>query len=111
MTYERNLVKELPNNPENIILIICSYLGIAEGGNRKVPHRSDLKYDQYKWIIEQIDEQVLIDFIESTFGVEKLLSVDYPEQHANLDDEFVFIKQFYWFYKNPKDEELKENIT
>lgn len=106
------LVKELPIHPENIILIICSYLGIAEGGNRKVPHRSDLKYDQYKWIIEQIDEKVLIDFIESTFDAEELLSDDFPEQDDNLDDgEFVFIKQFYWFYKNPKDEELKENIT
>lgn len=103
------LVKELPNHPENIILIICSYLGVAEGGNRKVPHRSDLKYDQYKWIIEQIDEQVLIDFIESTFGIEKILSVDYPEQDDNLDDEFVFVKQFYWFYKNGlKDEVEKE---
>lgn len=105
------LVKELPNHPENIILIIYSYLGIAEGGNCKVPHRSDLKYDQYRWIIEQIDEKVLIDFIESTFDVEELLSDDYPEQDDNIDDEFVFIKQFYWFYKNPKDEDLKEDIT
>lgn len=103
------LVKELPNHPENIILIICSYLGVAEGGNRKVPHRSDLKYDQYQWITEQINEQLLIDFIESTFGVEELLSDDYPKQDDNLDDEeFVFIKQFYWFYKNPKDDLINE---
>lgn len=66
-----------------------------------IPHRSDLTYNQYKWIIEQIDEQVLIDFIESTFSVDELLSVDYPEQDNNLDnDDFVFIKQFYWLHNN-----------
>lgn len=105
------LVTELPTHPENIILIICSYLGIAEGGNRKVPYRSDLKYDQYKWIIEQINEQLLIDFIESTFDTEDLISENFPEQDDEINDEFVFIKQFYWFYKNPKDEDLKEDIA
>jgi len=105
------LVKELSIHPEDIILIICSYLGVAEGGNRKVPYRSDLKYDQYKWIIEQVNEKLLIDFIESTFDTEDLISENFPEQDDKLDDEFVFIKQFYWFYKNPKDKDLKEDIA
>ncbi|MDO3664154.1 KAP family P-loop NTPase fold protein [Acinetobacter higginsii] len=105
------LNKLLPNEPWLIIHIITAYLGIAEGGNRSSPHRSDLKFEQYKQIIKQINVEILIGGIEQSFKQHVLFSKDFPEQDDHLEEgEFIFIKQFYWLYKNQKDEKyLSEN--
>lgn len=99
------LSKILPNKPELIIQIFSAYLGIAEGGNRSRPHRSDLKFEQYKQIIKQINIEILIEVIEQNFEQKFLFSKDFPEQYDHLEEgEFIFIKQFYWFYKNQNEE-------
>lgn len=104
------LKKRLSNEPKILIKIITSYLGIAEGGNRSRPHRSDLKFEQYQQIIKQIDIEMLIGFIEQNFELEILFSKDFPEQYDHLEDgDFIFIKQLYWFYKNRDEDGLNEN--
>ena len=105
------LKKRLSNEPNTLIKIITPYLGIAEGGNRSRPHRSDLKFEQYKQIIKQINVEILIEVIEQNFEQDVMFSKDFPEQYDHLDDgDFIFIKQFYWFYKNQNDgKDLREN--
>lgn len=99
------LIEILSSKPELLISIIKPYLGIAEGGNRSGPHRSDLKFEQYKQIRKQININILIDIIEQNIEPEALFSENFPEQYDNLDDkDFVFIKQLYWLYKNRDDE-------
>jgi hypothetical protein len=105
------LSKILPNKPGLIIHIITAYLGIAEGGNRSSPHRSDLKFEQYKQIIKQMNIEILIEVIEQSFEQDVLFAKDFPEQYDHLEEgAFIFIKQFYWFYRNQNDEkDLSEN--
>ncbi len=98
-------IEILPSKPELLISIIKPYLGIAEGGNRSGRHRSDLKFEQYKQIRKQININILIDIIERNIEPEALFSENFPEQYDNLDDnDFIFIKQLYWLYKNRDDE-------
>lgn len=99
------LIKLLPSKPKLLISIIKPYLGIAEGGNRSGPHRSDLKFEQYKQIRKQININILIAIIEQNIEPEAIFSENFPEQYDNLDDnDFIFIKQLYWLYKNRDDE-------
>lgn len=91
----------LPKHPESMIPIFKSYLGNAEGGNRSIPHKSNLKIENYNAIIKQIKLELLIQTIEQNFDLNTLYSKDYPEQDDYLEEEdLIFIRQFYWLYKN-----------
>ncbi|MDC4776365.1 hypothetical protein OHV98_18950, partial [Acinetobacter baumannii] len=59
----------------------------------------------YKQIRKQININILIAIIEQNIEPEAIFSENFPEQYDNLDDnDFIFIKQLYWLYKNRDDE-------
>ncbi|MBJ8496977.1 KAP family P-loop NTPase fold protein [Acinetobacter oleivorans] len=105
------LIEILPTKPELLISIIKPYLGIAEGGSRSGPHRSDLKFEQYKQITKQININILIDVIEQNIELDSIFSESFPEQYDNLEDnDLIFIKQLYWLYKNRNNQkDLKDD--
>lgn len=95
----RYVSKVISENPDNIFKIINTFNKLAYPmTGTKAPYKGDFDRDEYDFLVDTIDPEIIIDAIKMNYD-QSILEIDkedYP--YSNKRDDNLLIKQFLWIH-------------